>query len=99
MQEAPGGRRTKESGNSALTQGSGKTPPLEPEGGPSGEKRRHVLISSHYEEALAQVHNLGALIWAAGETKEPDLKDSFIELMETPLQRLLEAMKRLEEDL
>lgn len=99
MQEAQNGRRTKEGGNSALIQGSGKTPLLEPEGCPSGEKRRHLLISSRYEEALAQVHNLGALIWAAGETDEPDLKDSFIELMNTPLQTLLEAMKELEEDL
>ena len=99
MLKAPEGRRTKESGNSALTQVSGKTPLLEPEGCPSKEKRRHVLISSNFEEALAQVHNLGALIWAAGETEEPDLKDSFIDLMNMPLQRLMEELKKLEEDL
>ena len=99
MQEAQNGRRTKEGGNSALIRGGDKTPLPGQARGPGDEKKRHPLVSPAYEEALAQVHNLGALIWAAGETDEPDLKDSFIELMNTPLQTLLEAMKELEEDL
>ena len=65
----------------------------------NGQPGQRSGTGDPYEEALAQTANLAALIWAAGETDEPDLKDSFIELMETPLQRLLEAMKRLEEDL
>ncbi len=43
MQEAQNGRRTNGGGNSALTQGSGKTPPLEPEGGHSGEKLMEAM--------------------------------------------------------
>lgn len=99
MQEASEGRRTNGGQNSVSAQGSGKTPLPGQARGHREEKKRFPLVSSTYEQALVQVHNLGALIWAAGETEEPDLKDSFIELMETPLQRLMEAMKKLEEDL
>lgn len=99
MQEAQNGRRTKEGGNSALIRGGDKTPLPGQARSPGGEKKRPALISPAYEEALAQVHNLGALIWAAGETDEPDLKDSFIDLMNIPLQRLMEELKELEEDL
>ena len=52
-----------------------------------------------YEEALVQAHNLGALIWAAQETEDQQMRESFIDLMDTPLEKLLEALAALEQDL
>ena len=52
-----------------------------------------------FEDALLQIDCLDALIWAAEETDDDTMKDSFISLMKTPLEKLLEAMKRIEEDL
>lgn len=52
-----------------------------------------------FEEALVQINRLSALIWAAKETDDLDMKDNFVFLMQIPLEGLIEAMKRIEEDL
>lgn len=99
MQEAQNRRRTQGTQDHAHTQGSGKTPLPGYGGATEGEKKSRVLVSSAYEEALEQAHNLAALIWGAQQTDEPDMKNCFIDMMSTPWQRLLEALVSLEKDL
>lgn len=56
-------------------------------------------MSDAYELALIYVNQIGALAWAAEETDDPSMKESFIKLLKTPLERLMEAMKKLKEEL
>ena len=99
MQEAQNRRRTQGTQDHARTQRSDKTPLPGHGGATEGEKKSRVLVSSAYEEALEQAHNLGALIWAAQETDDQQMRESFIDLMDTPFEKLLEALAALEHDL
>lgn len=89
MQKAQNGRRTHEGPRPSNC--PGRTENMQP-GQRSG-------TGDPYEEALAQTANLAALIWAAQEADSAAMRESFVDLMNMPLQALLEALEQLEEEL
>ena len=89
MQKAQNGRRTH----------GGPRPSNCPARTDNGQPGQRSGTGDPYEEALAQTANLAALIWAAQETDDQTMKDCFVDLMNSPIRDLREALQQLEEDL